>query len=245
MAIFKGIHISDLHIKEDENDNLKVRLLLETIHSSFPEHELIITGDITDDGEAKQYENAVKYLEPFVGRLDLNPGNHDGGWKGNLFSLKRLRRFDSFLGPLHKGGFFAGDNIPIYKVINGVRIISLDTNLETINPFDFACGEVGATQLKFLDEMLTRSKEVNLLSFHHHPFVRNDPFMELKDAKELAQVIFGRVHVLMFGHRHVQEHWEGRWDIPHILAAGKVSEETTVAEITIDNDGISIDYVEV
>jgi len=54
----KFLHISDLHIHRQEQKNADVARLLEFISETYPEHYLIITGDITDDGDKKQYENA-------------------------------------------------------------------------------------------------------------------------------------------------------------------------------------------
>ena len=84
--------------------------------------------------------------------------------------------------------------------------IALDTNLEMDHPFDFACGEVGEVQLSFLESFLDApdSKEMQKgLFFHHHPFVRNDPFMDLKDARQLMRAIYHKIDVVLFGHKHV------------------------------------------
>lgn len=63
-------------------------------------------------------------------------------------------------------------------------LIALDTNLETEHPFDFACGEIGTKQLAVLATILsdpTATNMIKMLFFHHHPFMFNNPFMELKD----------------------------------------------------------------
>jgi hypothetical protein len=115
--------------------------------------------------------------------------------------------------PFEQGGTFSGDNAPVVNVAEDkndrVMLIALDTNLETGHPFDFACGEVGDVQLAALNTILaTTANMVKVLFFHHHLFIHNNPFMELKDASDLMRVIFNRVDVILFGHKHVSKKWE-------------------------------------
>ena len=252
----KILHISDLHIKQvtktwgiPDEDQIIFRLL-KSIKERYPAHYLVVTGDITDNGSQEEYEQALAALWPFKGRLFGSPGNHDYRYKGNFIDPKKAARYDEMISiPLNQHGFFFGDNIPIVNRVGDTLFIALDSNLEMdipYYPFEFACGEIGPRQLTELDEILTRSNEKTKIVFlHHHPFIRNSPFMKLKDADKLKEIISERVDVLLFGHRHHQEYWQGRWGIPHILAAGKASRESTVGEITIENGEIEVNYVEV
>ena len=148
--------------------------------------------------------------------------------------------------PLRQHGFFAGDNIPVINVFDGVRLIALDTNLETDNPFDFACGEVGERQLDELDKILDRADgQIKILFFHHHPFIYNNPFMELKDAAKLARVIYDRVDVVLFGHKHEMMSWKNRWNIKHILASDNSPGKSNAGEIIVENGKIEMKYVEI
>jgi hypothetical protein len=84
-----------------------------------------------------------------------------------------------------------------------------------------------------------------VLFFHHHPFVRNDPFMELKDAKKLARVVYNKVDVILFGHKHVMKKWENRWGTQYILASDNSPEKSKAGEITIKNGIIKTAYVDI
>lgn len=93
----KFIQLSDLHIHTHENDNEDVISLLRYVSKTYPDHRLIITGDITDDGAVEQLENAHALLQPFKGKVFICPGNHDFGAAGNFYSYERAVNFDNIL----------------------------------------------------------------------------------------------------------------------------------------------------
>jgi len=252
-STMKFLHVSDLHFHRDQNDNKDANGALETIKRRYPDHTLIVTGDITDDGDELQYENAFKALEPFAGKVFIAPGNHDYGAVGNFYSRERALRFDEMLSkPLNQGGTFTGDSTPVVNIVDGtderVMLIALDTNLETDNPFDFACGEVGETQLSFLETLLNASTSKDMqkiLYFHHHPFIRNDPFMELKDARQLMRAMYYKIDVVLFGHRHVAGKWENMNGIQYVLASDNTPGKSYAREISIENKQIEVKDVSI
>lgn len=243
----KIFHVSDLHFHRNDSDNAGANAALKTILGAFDgDSVLVVTGDITDDGHATQYSKALAALQPFVGKTGkpqvvVAPGNHDFGAAGNFYEASRARRFDEVICKgLDQPGAFAGDQGPNVQVVSSrgteVMFIALDSNLETEHPFDFACGEIGEGQLRALDRLLaTRSttsmKKVVLL--HHHPFVRNDPFMELKDARAFWRTVFGRVDVVSFGHKHVFEKWTNQNGVALITAADNLPGKNFVHRIDL------------
>jgi len=251
----KFIHLSDLHFHGDPNENVQVTNMLTHIRVNYPAHHLIITGDITDDGDEQQYEQAYQALKLFCEterRVFICPGNHDFGAKGNLYSLERAERFDAMLSkPLKQGGTFAGDNMPVVNVLkeNGVNVIliALDTNLETPETFDAACGKVGETQLKALDAILSEKSGfgyTKILFFHHHPFIHLNPFMILKDAHELMRTVYERVDVVMFGHKHKSKLREDVHGIRYVIAADSSAEPgCIVREIEVSKNRIVVNQI--
>jgi len=93
----KFIHLSDLHIHTYDNDNQDAISLLRFVSEKYPDHRLIITGDIADDGKKEQFENAYKLLQPFKGKVLICPGNHDFGAVGSFYSYERAVHFDEIL----------------------------------------------------------------------------------------------------------------------------------------------------
>lgn len=232
--MIKVLHISDLHIRSAEEKNAPVVERLTFIGENYPNHIIIITGDIVDSGTRGQYERAYQLLFPFCGRILICPGNHSEGLKGNFYSKECARMFDEFLSlPLNQNGSYYGYNKPIVSDIGNVRFIGLDSNIESNSILRFAQGIIGKKQLTLLAPLLETDKK-KVLYFHHHPFLYSDLTMRLKDSKGLEKVITGKVDVLLFGHKHAPGRWENRWNIPHILAADSLYSSDTAAEITID-----------
>ena len=85
----KFIHISDLHFHRSKKDNKGAVKLLKLIEQRYPAHYLIVTGDITDDGDAEQYDRAAEALSAFAGRMFICPGNHDFGAAGFIYDRNR------------------------------------------------------------------------------------------------------------------------------------------------------------
>lgn len=250
----KFLHISDLHLHRSQDDNQPVKEMFEYIKANYPDHYLIITGDIVDDGHPRQYARAAELLMEFEGRVFICPGNHDYGAGGAFFSKERAMRFDRSLSePLDQGGSFTGDATPVVNVVRdggqAVMLIALDTNLETWIPLDMACGEVGEYQLGVLDAILGNPSTAGMpkiLFFHHHPFMHFNPIMMLKDACELARVVNERVDVILFGHKHVSKYWSNQFGAEHVLASGKSpGAEGMAREVIIDAGGITVNDVKV
>lgn len=136
----KYLHLSDLHIHTCDGDNKDASSMLKFVSKKYPDHHLIVTGDITDGGTAAQFDNALALLEPFKNRIFICPGNHDFGAAGNFYSHERALRFDRILAEqLDQGGAFKGDSTPVVNVLRDgdteALLIALDSNLETEHPF--------------------------------------------------------------------------------------------------------------
>jgi 3',5'-cyclic AMP phosphodiesterase CpdA len=244
----KFIHLSDLHIHNDSNQ--EICDLFDFINKNYPFHKIIITGDITDDGSPEQYRCAYSLLHGLKERVYICPGNHDYGATGHFYSLERAIRFDKLTEQLSQGGVFKEDNTPVVNIFRqdntNIMIIALDSNLETQTPFDFFCGEIGKIQLKSLNTILsTNPTFIKILFFHHHPFMVNNPFMELKDAEALARVIFNKVDIMLFGHKHEMKQWENVWGIKHILASDNSPGKEYAKEIDITNGNITINVIRI
>lgn len=249
----KLLHVSDLHFHMSNSKNKKALAVLGYIKENYPDHYLVVTGDIVDDGHPVQYEKAFKALKQFKGRIFICPGNHDFGAAGNFYSRERAARFDEYLSePLAQGGTFLGDHSPVVNVVEDgdvyVALIALDTNLETNHPFDFACGEVGDTQLQALETILkdrSLTEAYKVVFFHHHPFIHRNPFLELQDARTLMRMLYKNADCVLFGHKHVSEYWENMNGIDLISASDNSPGKDWARQIEITKKGMDQEDVRI
>jgi len=228
----KFVHLSDFHLHKDDEKNQAVAEMLNRVQNQYPQHYLIVTGDITDDGDEKQYENAKALLSPFIGRLLITCGNHDYGRLGNFYDSEREARYAEF----EKQMKLPARVNQLYSTVleNKVKFIALDSNLRTDSVLDFACGKIEENQLEQLDKELTSTSLPKIVALHHHPFIHFDPTMKLIDADEFLECCDGKADALLFGHRHKQDIWANRSGIKWLTASGSSPEEATAFEIILE-----------
>ena len=180
-----GGQIQTLDILEDAIDRTLAMLpKLGTVD------QVLVTGDISDDGGAESYAAFRDQIERLGLPYLLIPGNHD------------LRE------PL-RAAFRDLDHIPQHGKIDWVhdledlRIIGLDTLVEGV-----AHGEVGATSAAFLSDALADAgQRPVLLTLHHPPFDTGIGFMDrlgLLDRELLAPILTGAANPVLIvgGHVH-------------------------------------------
>ncbi len=84
----KILQLSDLHVGKSKSETKNLKRIVEKVIKLYQKDKLtiLITGDIVDDGQKKQYKEAKKILKPLVDIENFNiwptPGNHDYGWNG-------------------------------------------------------------------------------------------------------------------------------------------------------------------
>lgn len=237
------LHISDLHIHGDAQRDEPVARALSSIAERYRTHHLVVTGDIVDDGEATQLRAAYELLSPFAGRISLCPGNHDVGVLGNFYSPDAAQRYDELLAlPLGQGPFAGPASGPTVDVLvdpedadNRALLIGLDSTLATVDPLDFARGEIGSVQLSELEGLLTSEAALSMtrvVYLHHHPFL-DDPFLALGDADRLLDVLAYRADLVLFGHEHRAQRWRDHRGIAELLAADTLRDGQVAWEIAI------------
>jgi 3',5'-cyclic AMP phosphodiesterase CpdA len=246
----KFIHISDLHFHGRKKDNKVVSKSLKFIAKEYPEHYLIVTGDITDDGLPEQYDRAFESLSAFIGRIFICPGNHDFGAAGLMYERERAMLFDTKLSkPLGQNGIFAGSTQPVTNIVRTagaqVLLIAVNSTPEAENFFDFEVGEIGKKQLSALGDILADPRNAAMTKFlflHHHPvpFMGFGPFSELKDARELVRLVYQRIDVLLFGHRHVSKMWVDMIGVRFVLRADNAPGKDYAREISVTKRDIAV-----
>lgn len=226
----KLIHISDTHIGRDDN-TLRFERVVNDLLENPPDEPsncvIVHTGDLIDTATAANRQAGRLLLDRLATRYRvlLCPGNHDYG------DAVSIDRDDASAFQLVFGDYiFQGEQhqFPVLSGVGNHVFIGLDSNAEELGFFErwFAEGHLGERQLATLNEMLDSpavlGKQV-IIYMHHHPFsfgfsVMPDvgdfnllnyiyiqltrPFLRLKDAYSLCQVLRDRAQALLFGHMH-------------------------------------------
>jgi 3',5'-cyclic AMP phosphodiesterase CpdA len=260
----KFLHIGDLHLhtsneKEDNKNWIKVRDYILEHYANEPNEKPIIVqiGDIVDDGSEKQYKNAVETFKPLVEngfKILACPGNHDYGFRGNVYTEKSQALYQKYiLGELlnneqaRDGNVKMEDLYPMVDEINDVLFIGVDSVVGNENQLlHFASGEVGDEQRKTLAKLLAEhSGKKIVVYFHHHPFCQekwtHKLTHDIDDSRKVMRLLSSQIDMLCFGHEHKPEIWNGESDIDWILAAGKTSSLNKMGklqfrEVIIDGD---------
>lgn len=250
----KILHLSDLHVGGANHEKRHLKRIVDKIMGEFSDEALtvLITGDIVNDGQKKQYETVSKLLSRLIENPNFNvwpvPGNHDYGWNGIHAERQRFRYF--------KSAFYDLENVtyPHVKVHDAGHVfIGLNSMKAECDFWDglLADGELGSRQihnvsgiLNDFDEMpQKRRKQIKVIvHLHHHPFLfPDDSWIEegiekmghwLKDGPGLMGVLAGRIDILLFGHEHRHLDFSNtglsrKFRIPHILSCGKSTEKLT------------------
>jgi 3',5'-cyclic AMP phosphodiesterase CpdA len=193
------LHLSDTHFvasgglyNDSVDSEAHLRRLFDELEASEGRPEaIIITGDVTDKGDAVAYARLRAIVEPAAARLGAQViwvmGNHDNR---ENFRVGLLDQFpsDAVIDRVH--------------MINGLRIISLDS---TVPGHHY--GEITGAQLDWLaEELSTPAPHGTLLALHHPPVpsvLDLAVTVELRDQASLAEVLEGSdVRSIIAGHLH-------------------------------------------
>lgn len=225
--MIRALHLTDLHVAAHlsapgarQTDTLAT---LDRVLAALPGLDpapdvVVVSGDLTDHGDAASY----RLLAGRLARLDLPVilalGNHD-----------RRAPFRAAF-PGHPGD--AEAPLDHHRLVAGLHVIVLDSSV----PHRVG-GALDDGQIRFLDDALgahpTRPK---LLVIHHPPAPRDGGAvwhcLDPGDSETLARTIAGRgVRLILSGHVHLNRMrlWHG---IPAITAIGQNATVDALHETT-------------
>ena len=216
----------------DTHNKLKCAPRFLYMREHYPNHKLIIPGDIVNDGEWGQYSYMRAWLESW--EFYPCPGNHDVGHTGLFDFFHKLQDFDNAFNT-----DYATSKLPRVSIVDNVALIGLNSNPGSWGWWlDFARGKIGKEQLRWLEMDLAACADMVRIVFCHHHITMRNPFMELKDARELRAILAGHCEVVLTGHRHRQEILNIA-GVPLAYAAGAFYRETEALEITVEGKKVT------
>jgi 3',5'-cyclic AMP phosphodiesterase CpdA len=262
--MIKIAHVSDLHFHKKAEDNEKALSLLDRIKGAYDfahdEAYLLATGDIVDDGEISQYNNALTALKPFEEHLLVAPGNHDYGFGGNIFSHDSALLFDNEFLPNLGINFRFMQKQPMVRLLDdgaGTKLLTVGLNsvLETSTVLDFARGGIGKQQLSDLNTILSNPGYADIPKFvylHHRP-QKCIWFLEMVDAEDFMAVMNqNNVSVVAFGHSggtmrpeeppqaRIMNIIKKEYGVKYLLNANSSVDAQKYYEIVVDNGEVSV-----
>lgn len=192
-------HMTDFHLRPSgltcyrvsDTNMLAERAIRSLLALEQQPDAVIITGDLTDRGDPREYAIARTLFSKLPMPVYLIPGNHDT-------SASMRAAF-----PDHPGiEDCVGEKFCFTADIGACRLIALDSHVSGCHH-----GEIGAAQLEWLSHTLEQEKRPSLIAIHHPPAKTGIPHMDdigLKDAADLAKVIAGHDHIerILCGHVH-------------------------------------------
>lgn len=222
-------HISDLHISDDAFDEAVFMQAVTEINNLQPDM-IILSGDVTNNGYYRQFQQAIKYLDMFDAPLFAVPGNHDARNLGH-------QSFEELIGE---------SSWKLTKE-DDFMVIGLDSS----SP-DEDRGHVGNPQRMWMEHQLDQCVINDLSSIivlHHHVIPIPDTGRErnvLSDAGDLLKTLTTHeVDLILCGHKHVPNVW--RINDTIVVNAGSISSNKLRGKIgnsynvyIIDDDTIEI-----
>ena len=198
-------HISDLHVSRADFDEETFMQAAAEINQLNPDM-IILTGDLTDNGYYKEFEQVVKYLEVFDAPLFAVPGNHDARNLG-------YQTFEELIGE-RSWKLTMGDDL---------TVIGLDSSTP-----DESRGHIGRPQHMWLEHQLDDcviNDNFSIVAFHHHLIPIPQTGRErniLSDSGDILKTLTTHeVDLVLSGHKHVPNIWRINETI--IVNAGSLS----------------------
>lgn len=192
-------HMTDLHLRPRglacyrvSDTNMLAERAISALKALTPAADaLVITGDLTDRSDPREYALARGLLARLDMPVYLIPGNHDG----SADMLREMAGFPGLTAGVEGKVCYTAD-------IGDIRLIALDTHLP-----GSPCGELGRAQLAWLERRLSEDNRPTLIALHHPPALSGIRHMDeigLTDAEALEKIVAPHHHVERFlcGHLH-------------------------------------------
>lgn len=195
------VHISDIHFRKNYEQSsagykgmlakmqsplVPLEKCLEEIQSKQQIDLLIISGDLTDDGEAEDYRFLKQVIQNIIGdiKVIVTLGNHDiknnfrEGWLNESPSEKPYNIIETF---------------------KEFHIISFDSAI-----YENSNGYVSESQLKWLDQALeSKQDKPVILVTHHHLIEHQSSIPNLPESQLILDKLQNKnILCILNGHTH-------------------------------------------
>ena len=221
------VHLSDLHVGSQFQPDV-FETLVKEVNELNPD-VIVVTGDLTNEGLVKEYEQCKSLLTKFNAKKIITiSGNHDYRNTGYLLFKK----------------FFP------FEAINELGEDVVLVTVGTARP-DRNNGEVGYRQNLWLERTMKKYQDkVKIVAMHHHliaiPDTGSDQLTVVDAGDVLRTVLDTQVDVVLCGHKH--RPWAWSFEKLTVINAGTATSErvrglfeNTYNILTISDKKIQVD----
>lgn len=221
------VQLSDLHVGSQFQPEVFEKVVTE-VNELNPD-AIVVTGDLTNEGLVKEYEECKKLLSKFLcNKVITISGNHDYRNTGYLV-FKKYFPFET-----------------INELSDDVILVTLGTSRPDRNE-----GEVGYRQNLWLERVMSKHKnKVKILAMHHHligiPDTGSDRLTVIDAGDVLRTILATEVDLVLCGHKH--RPWVWNFGNLQIVNAGTATSErvrglfeNTYNIITVEDKKVKVD----
>ncbi|HHF0523812.1 TPA: metallophosphoesterase family protein [Legionella anisa] len=184
----KIIHISDLHF--GMHNPMIIESLLEDLNLLKPD-VIIISGDLTQRAQPKQYKQLLEFLQHLTMSLLIVPGNHDIPFDNPI---------GRFLYPFKRYNDYISAQLEVSFNNKEVNILGVNS----ANPYQVKDGRLSQKTLgRIKNHFSSTSKQLNILFFHHHLKYFSGMHHPLNNAEKFINYLKeSPIHIVCTGHLH-------------------------------------------
>lgn len=192
-------HLSDLHVSGSHFVPAWAETVIDALHDVRPDLA-VITGDLTTEGHADEYERALALLDRLpVERRLVVPGNHDARNEGYVL-------FEELFGTRY----------PLYEN-DDVVILGIDSTQPDIDD-----GHIGRSNYPLISSRLAPGPRLRILAMHHHlvpiPGTGRERHIPADSGDVLKLCVELGIDLVLSGHKHLP--WVWRLERTCLLTGG-------------------------
>ena len=192
-------HLSDLHVAGSHFMPAWADTVVDALHDARPDLA-VVTGDLTTEGHADEYEKALTWLDRLpVGHRLVVPGNHDARNEGYaIFEEIFATRYPSY------------EN-------DDVVVLGVDSSQPDIDD-----GHIGRSNYPLIASHLAPGPRLRILAMHHHlvpiPGTGRERHIPADSGDVLRLCVELGIDLVLSGHKHLP--WVWRLERTCLLTGG-------------------------
>lgn len=266
------LHLSDLHICDSKNVNLKTQKIADAVRSLYPVEKcvLICSGDITSKGTDNEFKSAKQFFGSLLSKLGeidnkliefyLVPGNHDmllsqesRKYEDIIEHFKKKRQSVEFQSELKlQDNFFNYANYKRCFIQNRVvdtRVVNYNgfkVQYNLLNTAPFSTLQPNDKELHYLPDEhlydLVKNEDVDLSIAIMH---HSTEWFNHETKNALEKILRTNTDIIFCGHEHIVDTNQNDFFLLSRggVYSGNMTHESTFSTLILDTDSLNCNEV--